>query len=1216
MSAFSNPLLNSNGSGKPFGLDKSQVGGNKSNGIYGSIGNKGNFKKKTFIKNTKQNYRDKPRRKPNTERRQGNIIDNGMGDHTGIEMQVEDFNEVEMKVIPKSAINYQKYPTNQVNIVGPIINNPEQFGFHKKKLIPREVPKYLQIETRIIEPIAFKQDSWDKENQDKMNLMEQQSNGNDYQGLYEEFQKMREVERKKMEELGLVDAENIRKDLNDAISFQGTCLDMCPTFERVRRALENNVKQFEKDPITNKIDKSRAVKAFSRPAAGQPPPLPAEVRPPFVLVRSLNYLIDNIVSKLPESHSFLWDRTRSIRQDFTYQNYFGPEAIECNEKIVRIHLISLHIMSGSDVEYSQQQELEQFNKALQTLIEIYQDVRNRGGYCPNEAEFRSYYLISHLRDNEVERELQSLPNLILKHPLIKLSLKFRSLMAQNNIVERGYKNTVGCLNLYVELFRLIYSDETPFLLACLLETQFNEIRFYALKAMTRAYHTKDKAYDGKVLALQLGFSRPEELMKFVQYYEVDIIHEKGTFLVDLVNKEKLESQYKLNSISDKPKLSQLFSPQLDIKINKPLAAFINCGESNDNLHLRKSSVDERFESANDQDVKSGSFADFLSKSQPFKDFKDVTPSNFASTTLAPTIINNQQENNKPHSIPPQKKIEEIKEPSQPSQSTFNFGESGGDKKVKGSFNQIIENPLNLPSLNITNVQKQSSFSVKAQEPKLDGVKVIADPITKLPELTDSVKFHQANEQITLTLISQIVNEHLYKIIPKLINKENSKRQKHKIIDIFSKELYQAFLNEVVYQTVKDIQADYVYSTNLKRKYIRKLHILGDTLKTKHRLQRKREAELDDTKFGNKRFNANTSVSSINSSKKREAWNETSIDEVVIRRNEIAKLWSPLNLGLFLELCSTKPYLSIDPLKMKFLVIVEDWNVNYSKWLRNKLDLILHESKTTYIKDIETPKMKMTFTSLPPRENLNKDFFRNTGFVLFECGLLQNLDRFPSVDKKLQRDGLILQRILQLVNKFCDYTVQLLIVYWDLSGGKLNHDEIQQFLNVATDDVVTSIVICDMSRDDCNINDILREGFSSLTSEFTGKLSPRGLKKQKFLVPPKEVNKVINNDEFKAKEDRLKRKAKWVNKYAYLNNHSFNKTMMNSFNNTTMNSFNKTIHTNNSTILEPNLSGFGKGIIEESTPSSTPISSPRKIMKANRNIQELIDLTTRIRSKYK
>lgn len=137
---------------------------------------------------------------------------------------------------------------------------------------------------------------------------------------------------------------------------------MCPVFERVRRQLENNVNILERDPSTNKITKEKAVKAFSRPAAGQPPPLPSEVRPPHVLKSTLDYLIDNVVGKLPESHSFLWDRTRSIRQDFTYQNSFGPEAVDCNERIVRIHLLSLHIMAGSDVEFSQQQELNNSTK--------------------------------------------------------------------------------------------------------------------------------------------------------------------------------------------------------------------------------------------------------------------------------------------------------------------------------------------------------------------------------------------------------------------------------------------------------------------------------------------------------------------------------------------------------------------------------------------------------------------------------------------------------------------------------------------------------------------------------------------------------------------------------------------------------------------------------------------------------------------------------------
>lgn len=43
------------------------------------------------------------------------------------------------------------------------------------------------------------------------------------------------------------------------------------------------------DPRTGRIDKSRAVKAFHRPAAGNEQPLPSDVRPPAVLVVSLNF---------------------------------------------------------------------------------------------------------------------------------------------------------------------------------------------------------------------------------------------------------------------------------------------------------------------------------------------------------------------------------------------------------------------------------------------------------------------------------------------------------------------------------------------------------------------------------------------------------------------------------------------------------------------------------------------------------------------------------------------------------------------------------------------------------------------------------------------------------------------------------------------------------------------------------------------------------------
>lgn len=498
--------------------------------------------------------------------------------------------DIPTKIIPsQTPVKLQSYSPEELLATGQLFDNPESFGFKRgsKRIAPRPVPKYLLTQPRLLYTPANHPNAWDRQNQDRMTTLEQANLGLDYQGLYEEFQKMREVERKQMESLGLVDAENISKDLNDAIVFQGSCLDMCPVFERVRRALENNVKAFEKDPTTNKISKDRAVKAFLRPAAGQPSPLPSEVRPPHILVQSLDYLVENMVHQLPEAHSFIWDRTRSIRQDFTYQNSFGPEAIDCNERIVRIHLLSLHIMGGSEVEYSQQQELEQFNKALQTLTEIYQDVRNHGGIAPNEPEFRAYHLLSHIRDPELEREIQTLPNSILQDKNVQLALRLRSIISQNNILERGYINSVGAMNMFVEFFRIIYSDETPFLMACLLETHFNEIRFYALKSMTRSYHTKGRAYSAQTLLNILGFDSLEKLTKFVTYYEIDLVNENGDILVDLFNKDKLESKYKLNSVHDKAKLSPTYSSQIDRKIQgKSIKEFVNSGYPNHDLKLK------------------------------------------------------------------------------------------------------------------------------------------------------------------------------------------------------------------------------------------------------------------------------------------------------------------------------------------------------------------------------------------------------------------------------------------------------------------------------------------------------------------------------------------------------------------------------------------------------------------------------------------------------
>lgn len=184
---------------------------------------------------------------------------------------------------------------------------------------------------------------------------------------YNELTILREQERTDAIRKGLIDDPDRPKALEDAQIFIGTCQDMCPMYEREQREFQNDVKRWEINPRTGRIDKDLAVKAFHRPAAGNEQALPSDVRPPDVLKKTLDYLVSKIVSKCDpldkDTHGFARDRTRSIRQDFTLQNERGLQAIDCHERIVRFHILSLHHMCEID-GFDAHQEMEQLRKGL------------------------------------------------------------------------------------------------------------------------------------------------------------------------------------------------------------------------------------------------------------------------------------------------------------------------------------------------------------------------------------------------------------------------------------------------------------------------------------------------------------------------------------------------------------------------------------------------------------------------------------------------------------------------------------------------------------------------------------------------------------------------------------------------------------------------------------------------------------------------------------
>ncbi|KAG1455932.1 hypothetical protein G6F55_006788 [Rhizopus delemar] len=360
-------------------------------------------------------------------------------------------------------------------------------------------------------------------------------------------QKNRVVEREQAIKDGLIPDPNVPRHLEDAIDFRGTCETKCPEFEMIEREIQNNVDRLEMDE-NGKLDRNKAVKAYRRSAAGNDQPLPADVRSPEALISTLDYLIKEIMSTYPleKCHAFIRDRTRSIRQDFTLQNIRDVTAVEAHERIARFHILCLHEMCGMDEsKFSEQQETEQLRKVLLSLMEFYEDLREEDIETPNEAEFRAYYIITHIRDKDVVKQISSQPAHIFKHPYVKQALKFHAMAQRSNEIEETSsrrnkaENVFGSQNNYASFFKLIADPHTPFLMACLLETHFSEVRKGALKAMNVAYMARAAGVEAEHVRKVLCYDSLAQCLKEAKHYDIgmDMSLKEPTLLFGLKHYE-------------------------------------------------------------------------------------------------------------------------------------------------------------------------------------------------------------------------------------------------------------------------------------------------------------------------------------------------------------------------------------------------------------------------------------------------------------------------------------------------------------------------------------------------------------------------------------------------------------------------------------------------------------------------------------------------------
>ncbi|KAK4127954.1 hypothetical protein N657DRAFT_669674 [Parathielavia appendiculata] len=362
------------------------------------------------------------------------------------------------------------------------------------------------------------------------------------ESLKEAFKKYRTRVYSSLRKADLIDDPEKRRKLEDALPFKGICEDMCPEFEKVYRIAEYDVKTEEKEPSPDGLsmwpDPARMVKKFGRSAAGQDAPLPMDVRSVDALRRTTDYLFNDLLqseNNLPSMHNFLWDRTRAVRKDFTFHSQKSPEEMKdmvyCFETITRFHATALHLLSrkGFALEsFDQKQEIEQLGRTILSLIEAYDECRDKRVQCENEPEFRAYYLLLNAHDPSIAKRIPAWgKEYWFESEEVQTALSL--IQAMDDVRElkgpiKPRRPTTLSDASFTNYFSIVEDPRVSYTMACIAEIHFTTVRQGILRSLVRCYarhRDAPRTITASDLNAMLRFDTPEEAVEFAELHDFE-----------------------------------------------------------------------------------------------------------------------------------------------------------------------------------------------------------------------------------------------------------------------------------------------------------------------------------------------------------------------------------------------------------------------------------------------------------------------------------------------------------------------------------------------------------------------------------------------------------------------------------------------------------------------------------------------------------------------
>uniref|UniRef100_A0A8C5L7S4 SAC3 domain containing 1 n=1 Tax=Jaculus jaculus TaxID=51337 RepID=A0A8C5L7S4_JACJA len=269
----------------------------------------------------------------------------------------------------------------------------------------------------------------------------------------------------------------------------GICPDMCPAAERAQRERERRLHRFEVVPGYGghppRADPLRAVKEYSRPAAGKSRPPPSQLRPPSVLLATVRYLAGEVAESADASRAevagFVADRLRAVRLDLSLQGACDTEAAAVLEAALATLLAVVARLGPEEARGAADPVLlqTQVQEGFGSLRRCYaQGI----GPHPRQAAFQGLFLLYNLDSEEALHEVLQLPATLRACSPLRTALAVAAAFREGNAAR---------------LFRLLRT--LPYLPSCAVQGHLSHARRAALARLSQALSTP------KGQTLSLGF---------------------------------------------------------------------------------------------------------------------------------------------------------------------------------------------------------------------------------------------------------------------------------------------------------------------------------------------------------------------------------------------------------------------------------------------------------------------------------------------------------------------------------------------------------------------------------------------------------------------------------------------------------------------------------------------------------------------------------------